>query len=106
MPPPRPNLELYLVTDSVNLPPNSTVYSQVEACLSAKHPPTVVQLREKHLSTAKFIELARDIHALTSKHGVPLLINDRVDIALAVGCEGVHLGWDDMGINSPGSLYP
>ncbi|CUS06886.1 unnamed protein product [Tuber aestivum] len=96
MPPPRPNLELYLVTDSVNLPPNSTVYSQVEACLSARHPPTIVQIREKHLSTAKFIELARDIYALTSKHGVPLLINDRVDVALAVGCEGVHLGWDDM----------
>ncbi|KAG0125700.1 Hydroxyethylthiazole kinase family-domain-containing protein [Tuber indicum] len=98
MPPPRPNLELYLATDSVNLPFNSTVYSQVEACLSAKHPPTIVQLREKHLSTAKFIELARDIYALTSKHGVPLLINDRVDVALAVGCEGVHLGWDDMDV--------
>ncbi len=49
------------------------------------------------------IETARKLHQITSAHGVPLIINDRVDVALAVGAEGVHLGQDDMRTLSTGS---
>jgi len=58
-----------------------------------------VQLREKGISTADFIEEARVILEITKRCEVPLLINDRVDIALAVGADGVHLGQDDMAAN-------
>jgi len=55
---------------------------------------TLVQLRDKLSDTRVFVERARAVKAALGK--VPLLINDRVDVALAVGCEGVHIGWDDM----------
>lgn len=57
---------------------------------------TLVQLRDKHGSTRVMIEEARDIMAVLRPRGVPLLINDRVDVALATGAQGVHIGWDDM----------
>jgi len=55
-----------------------------------------VQLREKNVSTRFFIEEARNIKALTSRYRVPLIINDRLDVALAVEAEGVHIGQGDM----------
>lgn len=55
-----------------------------------------VQLREKHLATRAFVEAAARLKALLAPFGIPLLINDRVDVALAMGAEGVHLGQDDM----------
>lgn len=57
---------------------------------------TVVQLREKHVDTREFVELARALKALLAPRGVPLLINDRVDVALACGADGVHVGQGDM----------
>ena len=57
---------------------------------------TLVQLRDKQGTTRVMIEEARDIMAVLRPHGVPLLINDRVDVALAAGAQGVHIGWDDM----------
>lgn len=57
---------------------------------------TLVQLRDKHGSTRVMIEEARDIMAVLRPRSVPLLINDRVDIALVSGAQGVHIGWDDM----------
>jgi thiamine-phosphate pyrophosphorylase len=57
---------------------------------------TLVQLRDKHGSTRVMIEEARDVMAALRPRGVPLLINDRVDVALATGAQGVHIGWDDM----------
>jgi thiamine-phosphate pyrophosphorylase len=56
----------------------------------------MVQLREKHLSTRLFIDEARRIKRLLALYKVPLIINDRVDVALAAGAEGVHIGQDDM----------
>ncbi|KAL7272215.1 thiamine biosynthetic bifunctional enzyme [Rhizina undulata] len=91
---PKLDLVLYLVTDSSLLPPNTTLASHVESAI--KGGVTIVQLREKKLETAAFIALAREIHAITKAAEVPLLINDRVDVALAVGCEGVHIGWKDI----------
>ena len=57
---------------------------------------TLVQLRDKLGSTRRMIEQARAIKAALAKTGVPLLINDQVDVALAAGADGVHVGWDDM----------
>ncbi|MCW5691147.1 MAG: thiamine phosphate synthase [Pseudolabrys sp.] len=57
---------------------------------------TLVQLRDKHGSTRVMVEEARDIAAVLKPRGTPLLINDRVDVALAAGAQGVHIGWDDM----------
>jgi thiamine-phosphate pyrophosphorylase len=57
---------------------------------------TLVQLRDKTGSTKRMIEEARAIKAALAGSSVPLLINDRVDVALAAGADGVHVGWDDM----------
>lgn len=57
---------------------------------------TVVQYRDKTSDTGVLVETARKLYRLTQAYGVPLLINDRVDVAVAVGCDGVHLGQDDM----------
>ena len=57
---------------------------------------TLVQLREKQLSPKEFYEQARAAVAVAAQCGVQLIINDRVDVALAVGADGVHLGQDDM----------
>jgi len=58
---------------------------------------SIVQYRDKTSDTGHLISTAKKLHAITKPHGVPLLINDRVDVALAVGCEGVHIGQDDIG---------
>ncbi|KAH6624904.1 Hydroxyethylthiazole kinase family-domain-containing protein [Chaetomium sp. MPI-SDFR-AT-0129] len=87
---------LYLVTDSTPaiLGPDRDLYAVVEQALRGGV--TVVQLREKTGDTAELVAKARKLHGITKRYGVPLLINDRVDVALAVGCEGVHVGQDDM----------
>lgn len=59
---------------------------------------TVVQFRDKHSDTGVLVDTARKLHEITKAKNVPLIINDRVDVALAVGAEGVHLGQDDMGM--------
>lgn len=61
---------------------------------------TIVQYRDKTGDTAVQIETARKLHQITKTHNVPLVINDRVDVAIAAGVEGVHLGQDDMGMLS------
>jgi thiamine-phosphate pyrophosphorylase len=57
---------------------------------------TMVQLREKDCTTREFLEQARALKALLAPLGVPLVINDRIDIALAVDADGVHVGQTDM----------
>jgi thiamine-phosphate pyrophosphorylase len=57
---------------------------------------TLIQLRDKHGSTRRMIEEARAIKAVLASTGVPLVINDRVDVALAAEADGVHVGQDDM----------
>jgi thiamine-phosphate pyrophosphorylase len=59
---------------------------------------TLVQLRDKHASTRRLVDEARAIKAALRISGVPLLINDRVDVALAVDADGVHIGQDDMAV--------
>ena len=57
-----------------------------------------MQFRDKKSDTAQLVKIASRLHTITQRHNVPLLINDRLDVALAVGAEGVHLGQDDMGM--------
>lgn len=85
---------LYLVTDSNLVPSDATFLGQVEKALEGGV--TVVQLREKDADTGDFIALARKVKQLTQRFGVPLIINDRLDVAQAVDAEGVHVGQDDM----------
>ena len=84
---------VYLVTDRRNKTDEEFLNIIEE---SIKGGTTVVQLREKTASTKEFYELALKVKEITSRYDVPLLINDRVDIALAVDSEGVHIGQDDM----------
>ncbi|CCD25473.1 bifunctional hydroxyethylthiazole kinase/thiamine-phosphate diphosphorylase NDAI_0F01540 [Naumovozyma dairenensis CBS 421] len=87
---------LYLVTDSTMLPEGTTLYSQVEAGL--KNGVTLVQLREKDTDTKIFIEEAIAVQKLCKAYDVPLIINDRIDVALAIDADGVHVGQSDMPI--------
>jgi thiamine-phosphate pyrophosphorylase len=57
---------------------------------------TVVQFREKSATTREMIALGQALHEMTMPAGVPLIVNDRLDVALAIGAEGVHVGVDDM----------
>ena len=84
---------VYLVTDRRNKTDEEFLNIIEEAI---KGGTTIVQLREKDASTKEFYDLALRVKEITSKYGVPLLINDRIDIALAVDSEGVHIGQDDM----------
>ncbi|CZS93369.1 probable hydroxyethylthiazole kinase [Rhynchosporium agropyri] len=86
---------LYLVTDSTPaILGDRDLVEVVEAALEGGV--TLVQYRDKLSDTGHLISAARKLHAVTQKHNVPLLINDRVDVALAVGCEGIHIGQDDI----------
>ncbi len=84
---------LYFITDSSNYEPEE-FFERVEAALQGGV--TMVQLREKNRTTREYIELAIEVHKLTEKYNVPLIIDDRVDVMLAAGAEGVHVGADDM----------
>ncbi len=84
---------LYLCTDRA-LMTTSTLEQCVESAI--KGGVTVVQLREKELSSRDFYIMGSKIRAVTNKYHVPLIINDRLDIALAVGADGVHLGQNDL----------
>lgn len=66
----------------------------------------LVQLREKELSKSKLYEMAREFRAETHKQGALLIINDHVDIALAVGADGVHLGQTDLPLQAVQEIAP
>lgn len=80
----------YFVTD----PTNENYIDVIQQCVD--NGATIVQLREKHLDTGAIVSKAREVHEITQKAGIPLIINDRVDVCLAMGAEGVHVGFDDM----------
>lgn len=84
---------LYAVTDRA-WTGTQTLYQQVECAL--KGGVTCVQLREKDLPEAEFLAEAKEIGALCRAYGVPFIINDNVEIALACGADGVHVGQSDM----------
>lgn len=87
-----PDYSLYLVTDE-NLDLEQLKFVIKEAVVGGV---TMVQLREKHGDVREFIQRAMVVKALLMETGIPLIINDRVDVALAVDADGVHLGQSDM----------
>ena len=84
---------LYLVTDR-SLMTTDTLSEAVEQAILGGC--TMVQLREKNISSLDFFKLATEIKAVMDSFGVPLIINDRIDIALAVHAAGVHIGQSDI----------
>ncbi|MEZ3454069.1 MAG: thiamine phosphate synthase [Oscillospiraceae bacterium] len=84
---------LYAVTDR-SWVGRQTLYEQVESAL--KGGATCVQLREKELDEAAFLEEAVEMKKLCAKYGVPFIINDNVQIAMRCGADGVHVGQSDM----------
>ena len=84
---------LYFITDSTNYTKEEFLF-RVEQAL--KGGATLLQLREKEKSTREYIELAEKVHEIAKRYNVPLIIDDRVDVALAIDAEGVHVGASDM----------
>lgn len=91
----KPDIDytLYLVTDS-ELMTTATVEEAVEQAIVGGA--TLVQLREKTASSRAFYDTALRVQAICRQHSVPLIVNDRVDIALSVDAAGVHVGQDDL----------
>ena len=96
-------LRLYLVTDQA-LTRGRALEDVVAAAVQGGV--TCVQLREKHLGTADFLAQALALKALLAPRHIALVINDRVDVALACGAEGVHLGQSDMPVEDARRLLP
>lgn len=84
---------LYLVTDRMRMS-TKTLSEAVEQAIVGGC--TLVQLREKEISSLDFYALALEIKKITDSYGIPLIINDRIDIAMAAGAAGVHIGQKDV----------
>ncbi len=91
----RDNIDfrLYAVTDRKVLKGIKLEEAVEQAILGGA---TIVQVREKEVSTLEYINIATKVKAVTDKFNIPLVVNDRVDVALAVDADGVHVGEDDM----------
>lgn len=90
---PPPDWALYVITDH-HAAAGRPLLDLVRAALRGGA--TVVQLRMKHGSTRKMLALGQALHEVTRAAGVPLIVNDRLDVALALDAEGVHLGQEDL----------
>lgn len=84
---------LYFITDSMNYTEEEFLYRVEQALMGGA---TLMQLREKDRSTREYMELAEKVHIIANRYNVPLIIDDRVDVALAIDAEGVHVGASDM----------
>lgn len=87
---------VYAVTDRA-WTGKMSLYEQVKAAL--EHGVTCVQLREKHLNEQDFLQEAKEIAALCRQYGVPFIVNDNVEIAIACQADGVHVGQEDMSVS-------
>jgi len=86
----------YFITDSTNYTEDAFLF-RVEQALQGGV--TLLQLREKEKTTREYMELADKVHELAKRYNVPLIIDDRVDVALAVDAEGVHVGASDLPVS-------
>ena len=84
---------MYFITDSTNYSEAEFLRRIEEAC---KGGVTLLQLREKDKTTRAYLSLAEKVHTITMRYDIPLIIDDRVDIALAINAEGVHVGQSDL----------
>lgn len=94
-------MTLYAVTDRA-WAKEQTLMEQVKEALEGGI--TFLQLREKHLLKDEFIDEAREMKKLASKYKVPFVINDNIEVALAVDADGVHIGQDDMSVKEARKL--
>lgn len=85
----------YFITDSTGYSEEEFLYRVEQALIGGA---TILQLREKDKTTRDYLALAEKVHQITQRYNVPLVIDDRIDVALAMGAEGVHLGQSDMPI--------
>lgn len=93
---------LYFITDSSNYD-ETEFLERIEAALSGGV--SIIQLREKNRTTREYIELGDKVHKITQKYKVPLIIDDRLDVAMAIDAEGVHLGQSDMQISTARKIW-
>ncbi len=89
----KPDYSLYLVTDRMRMSTRTLGEAVEQAVIGGC---TLVQLREKDISALDFYTLALEIKKITDRYGIPLIINDRIDIAMAAGAGGVHIGQRDI----------
>ena len=92
----KDDLLLYAITDRRNLD-KKMFFEKIEEALQGGV--TILQLREKELDEDSFINEAIEVKNICRKHGVPLIINDNVNVALKSGADGVHVGIEDMPID-------
>lgn len=93
---------LYFITDSTGFT-QAEFLRRTEAALQGGV--TLLQLREKDKTTREYLDLAQKVHDLTQTYQVPLIIDDRLDIAMAIDAEGVHLGQSDMPIHLARKIF-
>ena len=93
----RKQLRLYLVTNSDGKSEEEFLKALEEAIGGGV---SFVQIREKNKTTAEYIDLVSKALEITRKHNVPLVVDDRVDVVLATGADGVHVGRDDMPVET------
>lgn len=93
----RKQLRLYLVTNSDGKSEEEFLKALEEAIEGGV---SFVQIREKSKTTAEYIDLVSKALEITRKHNVPLVVDDRVDVVLATGADGVHVGRDDMPVET------
>ena len=98
----RFDLSLYFITDSTGFCEEEFLQRVEEALQGGV---TILQLREKDKTTREYISLAKKVHNLTKQYHVPLIIDDRLDVAMAVDAEGVHLGQSDMPVDMARSIF-
>ena len=91
----KPDTRLYFITDSTPYSEEEFL-SRTEAALRGGA--TLIQLREKERTTREYLDLAHKVHELAKRYNVPLIIDDRLDVAIAEDTEGVHLGQSDLPI--------
>ena len=90
------DLTLYLVTDSTYHTEESFLHTVEEACIGGA---TIVQLREKGGSSRDYLNQALKVKEITDRYHIPLIIDDRIDIALACDAAGVHVGQSDLPVS-------
>ena len=88
---------LYFITDSTFCPEDEFL-RRVELALMGGA--SIIQLREKTNSAREYMKLAEKVHIISQKYNVPLIIDDRLDVAIAIGAEGVHLGQSDLPVDA------
>lgn len=93
---------LYFITDSTGMD-EDVFLSKVEQALQGGV--TLLQIREKNKTTREYIDLADKVHQISKKYNVPLIIDDRLDVALAVDAEGLHVGQSDMPVYMARKLF-